>query len=225
VGINSWCRLLRTRRWVVKLVRGNGILHWLGNTFPIRRPVLMIRHPCAVVASQVRLEPWSDPGSPATPANLAAFPQFAEVLERLQTDEEHLAGRWCMSTHVALSSPRPHPWRTQSYEKLILDPAVELEAMFGAWGMTVPDAVLDRVRVASQTTYGDSRPDDVRAQLSRWTTVLGPEQVRRILDVVGAFGLDFYTDRPEPDYQRLSEWPGADEGGFAATESSCKRHP
>ena len=207
VGINSWSRLLHTRRWVVKLVRGNGILHWLGNTFPIRRPVLLIRHPCAVVASQIRLKPWADPGSPATPANLAAFPQFAPVLQRLRTPEECLAGRWCMANHAALFSPRPHLWRVQSYEKLLLDPATELESIFGDWGLPVPDGAMDRMRIPSRTTYSDSRPGDVQAHLVRWRSILYPGQIRRILAVVDAFGFDFYSNQPEPDYQRLAAWP------------------
>src|SRR5262249_51250275 len=37
----------RVRRWIVKFVRANMLLPWLVRRFPVHRPLLLIRHPCA----------------------------------------------------------------------------------------------------------------------------------------------------------------------------------
>jgi hypothetical protein len=42
-------------------------------------------------------------------------------------------------------------------------------------------------------------------QLSKWRDRLSDRQIDRILEIANAFGLDFYTDELEPDYERLSK--------------------
>lgn len=39
---------------IVKFVRDENILDWIADNFPIRKPIFLIRHPCAVVSSQIR---------------------------------------------------------------------------------------------------------------------------------------------------------------------------
>ncbi|MFW6116579.1 MAG: hypothetical protein ACOC6F_02525 [bacterium] len=47
-------RRLRGRRTIVKFVRANSLLPWLATGFHVRRIYVIIRHPCAVVESQMR---------------------------------------------------------------------------------------------------------------------------------------------------------------------------
>ena len=42
-----------------------------------------------------------------------------------------------------------------------------------------------------------------RQSIDQWKSRLTPDQVNRILRVVRDFGMDFYTEDPEPDYDRL----------------------
>jgi hypothetical protein len=39
--------------------------------------------------------------------------------------------------------------------------------------------------------------------LKGWQRYFSPQQGAKILDVVRGFGLDFYNEDPEPDYERL----------------------
>jgi hypothetical protein len=41
------------------------------------------------------------------------------------------------------------------------------------------------------------------AQLSKWRESLTEKQIERILSIVSAFGLDFYTEEIEPDYKKI----------------------
>lgn len=55
--------LLKKCKLIVKCVRANRMLAWITNQFPIQGAILLIRHPCAVVSSQVAMgvrqnSPW-----------------------------------------------------------------------------------------------------------------------------------------------------------------------
>lgn len=42
-------RAAAPRRWIVKFVDANLMLGWLATRVPVKTPVLMLRHPCAVI--------------------------------------------------------------------------------------------------------------------------------------------------------------------------------
>lgn len=95
--------------WVVKFVRANGLLYWLTQKFPVKPPIVIIRHPCAVVSSQmhrrtihqtatdnVTLSEWQDGPPDFAKEFLKRYPQFEPVLHRVKSWEEILAAVWCM---------------------------------------------------------------------------------------------------------------------------------
>lgn len=45
---------LNTEFFIVKFVRAENLLSWMAANFPIRKPLFLIRHPCAVVSSQLK---------------------------------------------------------------------------------------------------------------------------------------------------------------------------
>ena len=45
---------------------------------------------------------------------------------------------------------------------------------------------------------------DADKQLSKWKKYLSEKQIQRILKVVSDFGLDFYTEDIEPDYNNIN---------------------
>ena len=46
----AWC----AATMIIKFVRANRLLPWLCRTFEVRSPVLLVRHPCAVISSQLK---------------------------------------------------------------------------------------------------------------------------------------------------------------------------
>lgn len=44
-------QLLSSKRLVIKFVRGNGVLGWLAKEYKLPKPLVIIRHPCAVISS------------------------------------------------------------------------------------------------------------------------------------------------------------------------------
>jgi hypothetical protein len=201
-------RLLHCRGLVVKFTNANLLLHWMLERFPVRA-VLLLRHPCAVVSSQLRHGAWSHvgPHNLTVPAALAAdYPHLAALRAALATREEALAFEWAMQTVVPLSQPRPHRWYLAIYERLVADGPAELGRVFAFLGEPVRAEALRRLGTPSATAPADTNSTRGAERLDDWRRHLSTEQARRVLAVVREAGIDFYDERPTPDESKLAAW-------------------
>jgi Sulfotransferase family len=196
-------RAIAPRRWIVKFVDANLMLGWLATRFPLRPPVLVLRHPCAVVGSQLR-RGWQLEHAPRLAAFFDRYPQFKEYVAALKDPIEWSTAHWCIHTYVPLILPQPRPFIVTTYEQATREPEQEFSRLFEKWHLPMPADLVNRTRRPSGTTdlgSGLLKPKDADAG---WRKTLTPTQVRQVLAVVRAFGLDFYTDDPQPDASRLA---------------------
>lgn len=211
-------RHLTRRRVVMKLVQGNRLLQWLTNTFEVRGIVMLIRHPCAVVASMQRYGNWAY----ATPTPDA--PSFSHIEEGLPDDivddirsrlphlptskEEMLALRWALDYYIPFFVHRDagYSWTLVPYERLVASGPEELRRLFRRLGTAVPDRAVAQLRTPSSSARSDVSPENATRQLTKWKRRLRPDQAEATLRIAEAFDLDFYGDEPEPDYQRLMQF-------------------
>jgi hypothetical protein len=196
-------RAVAPRRWIVKFVDANLSLAWLATRFPIRAPVLVLRHPCAVVGSQMR-RGWRLEHAPRLAAFFEQYPQFQEYVASLQDPVEWSAAHWCMHTYFPLMLPHPWPFLVTSYEQATTNPEVEFGRLFANWKLQMPADLVERTKRLSGTTDLGSGLQRGGAAGPGWRKILTGEQIVRILAVVRKFGLDFYTEDPHPDVARLS---------------------
>jgi hypothetical protein len=202
----SLAEILRNEHWIIKFVRANRLLRWMAEKFPIRTPILLMRHPCAVVASQMRHPSWSPTISPAVDSTfLAAHPWVSDILTDIEIQEEALTATWCMDYLAPLSTPKPHPWILVTYEKLVRHGEEELQRIFNALEIEVPESAVKHLRIPSKSVREHSSILMGEDPLAAWTKHLSKEQVKRILHLVSAFGLDFYGEGLEPDYERVED--------------------
>lgn len=207
---NSWtmshvslAQACHTRLWIVKFVRANMLLDWFAHTFPIRPPALIIRHPCACIASYLQ-KGWPQPAkAPADHEFFRVYPHLHGVCEGLGSVEEYIAVSWCMEYYAALTVEPPLPFHLVCYERLVRDGLEELTKLFEAWGLPLPDEAKARLQKPSMTTASFSQVSKGGDPLKGWQRYFSPQQGAKILDVVRGFGLDFYNEDPEPDYERL----------------------
>lgn len=194
---------IHPKTWVVKFVHANLLLGWMLDKFPIRPPALIIRHPCATVVSRSQ-QAWKPPcHPPCIPKFLETYPQFTNVLEELTDVVEFRAALWCIDYFAPLALPRPYPFHIVAYEQLVRDGRRELSRLFNRWEIELPAQARERLTVCSQTTQKHSHLHGGEDPLGGWRERLPPDQIAKVLRVVEAFGLDFYTDALEPDYDRL----------------------
>lgn len=197
----SVCKIATYRNLLIKFCRANRLLYWMTQKFSLPTPILILRHPCSVVASLWR-KGWDNHGRMGEyPEELRNNPSIAFWLQKKDlTWLERLTLHWCLDTYIPLTQPRPHPWHLVIYEQLVLYPEKILPELFNVLGFEMPWDVLKRVRRPSATV----EPDKVAFEgttLTSWRKVLKPYEAKGIFEMAASFGLDFYReDRLEPDY-------------------------
>jgi len=192
--------------FIFKFCFGNLMLPWLVNRFEIK-PIFLIRHPCAVVASQLNYGAFSymkkSPviNVPRWAKFYEYYLPFEEILKTVQTPEESLAVRWALTNQYLLHhSKNNRAWLTIAYESLLLNPIEELKRIEN-W-IERPLAVnAEMFQTASFTSH--QKEIDPIVQISAWKNKLTSEQIQNILGVVKSMGIHCYDENILPDLDLL----------------------
>ena len=169
------------------------------------RCVMLIRHPCAVVSSQLRWGSKVKKQNLFVPAGLfAEFRHLEHIFDRVESQEEVLAFEWAIQQLPALSYPRPYPWLITFYEFLYNDRTSQLARLCAFFD-------IDEMAIDLRRSYQPSRVTrsglDLLSgnQLGAWKQKLDSNVVTRILDVVYGCGIDLYSDSELPIRSRAAE--------------------
>ena len=211
-------RLLAPERLIVKCVRGNRLLPWIEEQFDVSS-VLLLRHPCAVVSSQLRFPGgWDemkqrveegdirtqiDEGEWVYPNTLLEnAPQLRSAYSSIKTVEQFLAFEWAVDALIPLRSSSSSR-RVVSYEQLVMQGREQLECLFQFLDEHVPEAAHRRLGIPSQTTKSRSNVAKGGNPLTTWQDHLEDAQVEQILGLVHEAGIDFYDRSEKPDLDWL----------------------
>ncbi len=204
--INAWTskeislgEVLNSNTMIIKFVRANRLLPWICSTFNVPKPILLLRHPCAVIASQIKSPDWNTVGRPDTPEFIENFPLFKLALLKTETVEEHLAAQWAMDQIPALMQSNTGNIIVITYEELLLYPKQTLSKIFNSWNLEIDiNDALYRLKKPSSVVYksGISGIDGWKKQL----TII---QTKKVLNVVNSMGITFYNHELEANYDKL----------------------
>jgi hypothetical protein len=206
--INRWTAMemtffksLAAKRMVIKFVRANRILPWLCQNFALHPPVLLLRHPCAVVASQLNYDyAWNNIERPEVPEYIQDYPKFVEIIENANSELEYLTIMWVLDQLPVLLSSAPNPWLIVTYEELILRPEETINLIADKWQVNIDmEKALLKLKKPSMvvSTSGISG-------INGWQRKLTKEQISTILSIVHAFGLFFYDCEEDALYHKLN---------------------
>jgi len=184
---------LRPSLRLVKEIRANLLLKWIARRFPEVPMLLVLRHPCAVVESRLRLN-W------ATDSDIASFlgqstlvADFLEDKLDLIASTDSAEGKhaiiWSISNLVPLRQFDAGALPIVFYENLCMRPGLELPTAFAALRQAAPADLARSLLRPSSTTTADSFMGEHRRSLSAWQDRLGAQRIDRILRIVDAFGL------------------------------------
>ena len=212
--ISKLYELLAGKKNIVKFVRANRMLNWMAAQFEVRGIVLMLRHPCAVVASQLKYKRsgWrrTEPPPPSERQEAfggwipdEVFTRFEPVLAEVDSTAARLAAVWCLDTYFPLREAGSFPGIITTYEGLLTRQEQEVTRIFKALGSEMPAQALQSFNEHSYSASQDLRTEDIEAQLGKWRKKLDSDQVDDVLRIVERFGLDFYSEKLEPDYEAL----------------------
>lgn len=200
-------RLLFARCTVIKMCRGMRLLPWMDERVSV--PVtLLIRHPLAVIASQLEHpDAWNehDGSHPVLCTRVRQkHPTLVEYAEGLDYLEQKLAATWAFDYLIPLER-----WgsldnvQLVTYESLVRLPTSTIRRVLEHLGLS-GDADRARADEPSATTRADSNVAVRSDPLSTWQRRLSDREVSRILDVVHTFGLDFYDSSLMPNRKGLA---------------------
>lgn len=208
--INSWIlsqtsvsRVTAAQRLVIKMVRGNLLLPWYTQHFDLRKPVLIIRHPCAIVASHLRK------GWPPSRHLLLSHPYFDQHTDirdscsHLERPEELAALAWCLRYHGALTMTPPDRYCLISYESLVQNSDSELDKISVDTGLHISAQTREKAGRPSDTSTAESAVSRGENPLTGWHGQLDQSQINAILSVLNIFGMHFYSNAPECDEKEL----------------------
>jgi hypothetical protein len=184
---------LRPSLRLVKEIRGNLLLKWIARRFPEVPMLLMLRHPCAVVESRLRLN-W------ATDSDIASFLRQPTLVADFLADKVDLIAStrsvegkhaiiWSISNLVPLRQFTAGSLPIVFYEHLCVRPERELPVAFAALQQAAPADMADSLLRPSSTATADGFMLEDRRSVAAWKNRLDAERIDEILRIVDAFGL------------------------------------
>lgn len=180
--------------YFVKFCRANRLLPWLARRWGHVKIIHLLRHPCAVVSSQLRHCGFRNMADryviDSGPYADEFYEPYRDLVESLSGPEEILAARWCLDDMPPLVDPRRDElWHTVRYEELV-ENVDRWDGVFRAVGHAMPDGLRDRVGKPSETTVGGSPILEGGDQRTGWQRHLSAQQIERIGRIVSEFGMD-----------------------------------
>lgn len=191
--IDRQVNTIRPQYRLVKGIRSCLFLRWIHDRFPEVPTIFIIRHPCAVVASRLRLS-WATDGDIrhfTSQSTLVAdfLADKLDIIREARTDEEKHAIVWCVSNLVPLEQMRGSPMHLVFYEDLACNSTQEIPRLFHHIGRSYDDSVFDLVNRPSMTTQR-VRVLEANDPVTSWQQELSSAQIGRVLGIVRKFGLD-----------------------------------
>jgi len=189
---------------LVKTIHGNLMLKWIKSNFPEIPVILLLRHPCAVALSRLRLKHWD------------WVSDFEECMSQSELMEDYLEPvkphiektedlfdihifSWCIANYIPLQQFAPGEVHITFYETLCTDPEKEVRRLFSFLGQNYDSRVFKTVCRASDLSLPQSAVNTGKDLISNYKEHLSSEQIKRAVKILNLFHLDkIYSDEPMP---------------------------
>ena len=188
------------RRRLIKDIRANLLLGWMRANFPGMPIILLLRHPCAVVASRLALG-WKD--------NLYETMEQGELVEDfLRPMEPEIRGArdaferhlflWCIENYLPLRQFAPGEIHLAFYENFLVQPDEEIDSLFSFLGKDFDERVYRTLKRASPLSRKDAGSGIT--SVDAWRRRISDAQIERATEIQGLFGLQrLYGEGTMPD--------------------------
>jgi hypothetical protein len=196
--ISAQNKRIVARRRLIKDVRSLMMIGWIRRHFPEMPVILLLRHPCAVLNSLLRLH-WHRNAAD----NILSQPllmedhlePFRADIESVSSDVDHHLLAWCANYYVALRELAGQRVFVAFYERFLAEPRSEIARLFKFLDRPFDDRIFARMMVPSASARA-ARPDDPSTvvtgsdMLNEWRKDITPEQIDRTVAMLKRFGLD-----------------------------------
>jgi hypothetical protein len=203
VWTDKYNRAVLPRKRLIKDVRANLLLPWLQRQFPAMPLVYLLRHPCAVAHSQMKVsDQWkADVGRFLRQEALVEdhLQALVPLLEAVETPFERHVAVWCIDNYVPLRTLPADRVHLAFYEDFCMEPEREVRRLLDHLGEPFTQEALRAVTRPSATTRRDSAIVSGESLVEGWRRNVTPDEMGGALRILEAFGLDrIYGRDPMP---------------------------
>lgn len=205
--------------WVIKFVRANGVVQWLMKNFQISVPLVIIRHPCAVISSQIERRSKHKTSSEKYVLNLIKYkipshaieflkyyPDFNGIFDEIDSWEEYLAILWSMD-NFHLFNKEKKEIIILPYEKLYLETKKTIYKLFEYYNLELNEKLLTEFQKPSSTVTDLTEVKKKNKNpLNKWKDIISEPKIIKIFEITKKFGLNFYSNKEEPDYKMINDF-------------------
>jgi hypothetical protein len=183
----------------IKFIRANLMLSWLKRQFDIST-ILIVRHPCAVIASRFKLAgvDWSAEKAVGRYRDDKLIyemvgQRFGFDLAKPMSAAAALTSVWCVENVLPLEWSAQGQFEVVAYENLLVNPHTEWKKVVGYLGLAnAPGGEL--LEVPSQQAAIDMRQKTfTSAHVERWKSQLDHKVMDDVADVLDQFSVTLYS--------------------------------
>jgi hypothetical protein len=181
------------QRRIIKDVRASLMFKWLDNKFPAVKKIFIIRHPCAVILSRMKLgwDPNNDINDFLEQNELVEdyLGSKLDLIQSCKSEEEKNALIWCITNQVPIHQFSNSELRMVFYENLVLNPDEEIPSLFQILDIPYRQSYKRNIRRPSITSTRKSAIFTNENLISKWKKELSTRQIDNIQNIVDKFGL------------------------------------
>lgn len=180
------------RRRLIKDIRANLMLGWMHANFPEVPKILILRHPCAVTHSRLKLGWRNILGDTMEQEDLVAdfLKPFDGDIRRADNPFERSVFLWCIENYVPLLQLDQNSVHVLFYEQLCTSPEEEISRLFGFLDKDFDESIYRRMSRPSNLSRRDSAVVIGERPVDSWMREVDSCQRERAVEILSLFGLD-----------------------------------
>lgn len=197
---NQWADHLNRRciskKRLIKEIRASLFIKWLVTHFSEVPIVFILRHPCAVVLSQLKTQWWSADSDYEQALGQSDLVEdflgtMIRELDALSSAFERLIGLWCVENIVPLTQLAPNEVHLIFYEHLCTQPETETRRLFSFLGLRSDEAKLaNSLKSPSELAGSDSAIVKGAHRAGNWLEKIPRADLNRAMEILRLFGLE-----------------------------------
>ena len=191
-----------SQRRLIKDIRANLMLGWIRANFPEMLMIFLLRHPCAVANSKIKLGWKPDINDLLSQKELVGdfLEPFEDEMRSAKTDFERHVFSWCVENYVPLAQLEHGEVHLAFYENLSENPKGEVGRLFAFMGKDFDESIFERMKKPSLLSREGSAVLSGERLADSWRKHVTTAQLERTIEILGLFGLDaVYSEKPMPD--------------------------
>jgi hypothetical protein len=177
---------------IIKDIRINLILKWLKRKFPQIPIILILRHPCAVANSKLKLGWKTHLNDFLRQPDLMSdyLNPFKSEIESVNNQFDKHIFMWCIENYVPLNQFNKNEILITFYEDICLNPQKEIKIIFEYLGKELSSKVFETLSKPSFQTQKDSAIKSGNNLINSWRKNITQKEIDRAINILKLFRLD-----------------------------------